>query len=102
MNCPLCNMFCLVYNWKAYGWAENLLFLLYLSCVVTVFVCVFCSYWPFLFQGGLSYLSLFSYKFSLCVLALVMFQMLHLFSMEYNIDITLGALSVIYISSFSF
>jgi len=110
--CSLCHMdmltllyvtcFCLVHKWKAYGSAEEWLFLLYLSCLVIVCECIFCSYWPFLFQGGLSYLSLFSYKFCLCVLALVMFQMLHLNFVEYNIDFILGAICIIHICSFIF
>jgi hypothetical protein len=36
-------------------------YLLYMFCVY-----VFCSYWPFLFQGGLSHISLFSHKLPLC------------------------------------
>ena len=110
--CSLCHMdmltllyvtcFCLVHKWKAYGSAEEWLFLLYLSCLVIVCECIFCSYWPFLFQDVLSYLSLFSYKFCLCVLALVKFQMLHLNSVEYNIDFTLGAIFIIYICSFNY
>ena len=58
---------------------------------------VFCSYWPFLFQGGLSYLSLFSHKFVLCVIVLVMFEMFRLDPMKYKTDFTTGAMCITYL-----
>lgn len=86
---------------EAYGWTEGCFFSLFLSCVFIVYVCMY----VFLFilalsiSRWLSYLSLVSHKFHLCVLALVMFGMVHRNSVEYKIDFTLGAICIFYMFS---